>query len=240
MATTSQRGSSVLGPGLAIADASGGAMVYPDAPALARPGPTSEQPRCEVVAIGASTGGPAAIVDLLRGLTPGFPLPILLVIHIGEPFAHAFADWLDGTSPLRVAHAKDGERLPPVGQSRVIMAPADRHLVVENGILRLTRNPERNSCRPSVDELFESLARDAGDRCAACLLTGMGKDGAAGLLEVKRRGGTTIAQDEATSVVFGMPHEAIRLGAAGRILPLGEIAPALNAIAAVAIGRRPA
>jgi len=190
-------------------------------------GPPS--PRCHVVAIGASTGGPAAIVEILRSLPPGFPIPILLVIHIGEPFGTAFADWLDGCSPLRVAYAKDGEPLPAVGHGRVIMAPPDRHLVIRQGRLRLTSDPERHSCRPSVDELFMSLARECGDRCTACLLTGMGKDGAAGLLELRRAGGTTIAQNEETSVVFGMPREAILLGAALQVLPLGEIGPALAA-----------
>jgi two-component system chemotaxis response regulator CheB len=200
-------------------------------PPMLRPVPGATQ-ACQVVAIGASTGGPGAIVEILRGLSPRFPLPILLVLHIGEPFAAAFADWLDGTSPLRVAYARDGEVIPPVGQCRILMAPPDRHMVVRGGRLRLTSDPERHSCRPSVDELFESLAREQADQCAACLLTGMGKDGAAGLLALRRAGGITIAQDEATSVVFGMPREAILLDAAQRVLPLGEIAPALGALAA--------
>jgi two-component system chemotaxis response regulator CheB len=187
--------------------------------------------KCNVIAIGASTGGPAAILTIISALPRDFPVPILLVLHIGEPFGIAFADWLDGASALRVAYALDGEALPPVGRGRVVMAPPDRHLVVRAGKLRLTSAPERHSCRPSVDELFESLARESGDRCAACLLTGMGRDGAAGLLEVRRAGGVTIAQDEETSVVFGMPREAIILGAAERVLPLGDIAAALIALA---------
>ncbi len=193
-----------------------------------------------LVALGASTGGPAAIVEILRALPPSFPLPILLVLHIGEPFGTAFADWLDGTSPLRVAYARDGEELPRPGRGRVLMAPPDRHLVVKEGRLRLTRDPERHSCRPSVDELFESLAREVAGRCTACLLTGMGKDGAAGLLALRRAGAATIAQDEATSVVFGMPREAILLGAAHRVLALGDIAPALVRAAAGAGPRRSA
>jgi two-component system chemotaxis response regulator CheB len=201
------------------------------APGAVQPAPDRGRPACRLVAIGASTGGPAAIVDILRGLPSGFPLPILLVIHIGAPFAAALADWLDSTSALRVAYAKDGDVIPPVGQGRVVMAPPDRHLVVRGDRLRLTTDPERHSCRPSVDELFESLAREVGGRCAACLLTGMGRDGAAGLLAIRRAGGTTIAQDEATSVVFGMPREAILLDAAERVLALGQIAPELGAIA---------
>ena len=104
-------------------------------------------------------------------------------------------------------------------------------MVLRGGRLRLLRTPERHSCRPSVDVLFESIAQELGNAVAACLLTGMGKDGAAGLLEIKRAGGLTLAQDEASSVVFGMPREAILLGAADRILALDEFAPALVAVA---------
>jgi two-component system chemotaxis response regulator CheB len=116
------------------------------------------------------------------------------------------------------------------------MAPSDRHLIVERGRVHLTSGPERHSCRPSVDVLFESVAREIGAAAVAGLLTGMGRDGASGLLEVRRAGGTTIAQDEATSVVYGMPREAALLDAAGRILPLGEIAPALVAAAGIGPG----
>ncbi len=198
----------------------------------------AERPRCAVVAIGVSTGGPAAIQQILRELPPRFPLPILLVIHIGEPFGVALAEWLDGQSPLRVAYAKEGEPLPPRGEGRVIMAPPDVHLIVRGERLRLIATPERHSCRPSVDVLFESLARELGDRALACLLTGMGRDGAAGLLEVRRAGGMTLAQDEATSVVFGMPREAILLGAAERVLPLDRFAPTIAALAAEPPPRR--
>ncbi len=193
--------------------------------------PSAERPRCATVAIGVSTGGPAAIQQILRGLPPRFPLPILLVIHIGEPFGAALAEWLDAQSHMRVAYARDGEALPPVGEGRVIMAPPDVHLVLRGGRLRLLTTPERHSCRPSVDVLFESVAAELGERVAACLLTGMGKDGAAGLLEVRRAGGVTLAQDEATSVVFGMPREAILLGGAERVLPLEHFAPAIAALA---------
>jgi two-component system chemotaxis response regulator CheB len=104
-------------------------------------------------------------------------------------------------------------------------------LEVRGGRLVLTDGPERHSCKPSVDVLFESVARELGPRTAACLLTGMGRDGAAGLLAIKQAGGLTIAQDEATSVVYGMPREAVLLGAASRVLPLDEIGPALVALA---------
>jgi len=136
--------------------------------------------------------------------------------------------------PFPVAYAIDGEPLPPPGILRVIVAPPDRHLVVRQKRLRLTDDPERHHCKPSVDVLFESVAREFGSESVACLLTGMGKDGAAGLLEVRRAGGATIAQDEATCVVFGMPREAILLGAAEQVLPLPGIVPALTALAAQA------
>jgi two-component system chemotaxis response regulator CheB len=180
-----------------------------------------------LIAIGASTGGPAAIVDILRALPKTFSIPILLVIHIGDPFAEAFAEWLDGQSTLRVRYAKDGESLPPRGTSGVLMAPPGSHLVAQNGHLRLTRGPERNSCRPSIDVLFESLAKNHGREIVACLLTGMGRDGAAGLLALRLAGALTFAQDEASSVIFGMPREAIELGAADRVLPLDQFSIAL-------------
>ena len=198
----------------------------------AEPLQTSPQQRqLRAIAIGVSTGGPAALIEILRGLPASFPLPILLVIHIGRLFAPAFAEWLDGQSPMRVAYARDGEPLPASGTSTVLVAPPDHHLELRQGRLRLTREPERHSCRPSVDVLFLSLAQELGSRCAACLLTGMGKDGAEGLLAVRRAGGRTIAQDEASSVVFGMPREAILLGAAEQVLALDGIAAALSTLA---------
>jgi two-component system chemotaxis response regulator CheB len=196
--------------------------------------------RKSVIAIGGSTGGPAAIVEILRGLPPGFPIPILLVIHIGDLFSAGFTEWLDGQSALRVRCARDGEALPGFGQPGVFMAPSGLHLVVQRGKLRLTSERERNSCRPSVDVLFESLAKEIGPETAACLLTGMGTDGAAGLLALRHAGALTIAQDEASSVVFGMPREAIEMGAVDRILALDQIAAALTAVASeTEPGRKP-
>lgn len=192
--------------------------------------------RLRAVAIGVSTGGPGAIIEILRGLPPGFPLPIFLVMHVGRLFTPAFAEWLDGQSSVRVGYAVDGELLPECGQGRVLMAPPDSHLLLSQGRLRLTQDPERHSCRPSIDVLFESFAQELGDEGVGCLLTGMGRDGAAGLLAIRRAGGTTIAQDEATSVVFGMPREAILLGAAEQVLPLDEIAPRLGVLAVAAAG----
>jgi two-component system chemotaxis response regulator CheB len=184
-----------------------------------------------VLAIGASTGGPAAIIDVLQALPARFPVPLLFVLHINEPFASSFADWLDAQTLHDVSFARDGAELATL-RGQVVMAPADRHLVVERGLLRLSNASERHSCRPSVDVLFESLARDVGGGVAACLLTGMGRDGAEGLLAIRQAGGMTIAQDEATCIVYGMPREAARLGAAERVMPLPEIGPALAALVA--------
>jgi two-component system, chemotaxis family, protein-glutamate methylesterase/glutaminase len=188
----------------------------------------------DLVAIGASTGGPAAIVEILRGLPAEFQLPILLVLHINEPFGTAFADWLDGQTSRRVACPKDGAPLASA-VGRVMVAPGGRHLVVRDGRLHLTTDLERHSCRPSVDVLFESVAREHGASAAACLLTGMGKDGALGLLKIRQAGGTTIAQDETSSVIYGMPREAAMLGAAMHVLRLGEIAPRLASLEGVAM-----
>jgi two-component system chemotaxis response regulator CheB len=193
--------------------------------AAADPRPAASRAHA-LIALGASTGGPGAIVEVLRALPAVFPLPILLVLHIGQPFGRAFAEWLHDQTGRAVAYPVDGE--PTSGTAgRVIMAPPDCHLVVRAGRLHLTADPERHSCRPSIDVLFESVAREVGAAATGCLLTGMGRDGAAGLLEIRRAGGLTIAQDEATSVVYGMPREAVLLGAAERVLPLAEIGPAL-------------
>jgi two-component system, chemotaxis family, protein-glutamate methylesterase/glutaminase len=200
----------------------------PEAPPPAHPATCGR--RCELVAIGASTGGPGAIVEVLRALPASFRLPVLFVLHIADPFGAAFADWLDAQSPRQVVIANDGDSIAALA-GRVVMAPADRHLVARNGRLRLTRDPERHSCRPSVDALFESVADDYGASAAGCLLTGMGRDGALGLLKIRQAGGATIAQDESTSVVYGMPREAAALGGACQVLRLDEIGPALAALA---------
>jgi two-component system chemotaxis response regulator CheB len=153
----------------------------------------------------------------------------LLVLHINEPFGIAFADWLDGQTRRRVAYARDGDPIAAAA-GRVAMAPPGKHLIVREGRLRLTQDPERHFCRPSVDVLFESVAQNHGASAIACLLTGMGHDGAMGLLKVRQTGGLTIAQDEKTSVVYGMPREAALLDAATYVLPLDEIGLALAAI----------
>lgn len=183
-----------------------------------------------IIALGASTGGPSALVAVLKDIPPHLPLSVLLVLHIDEPFGSAFAEWLSDQTPHAVRFAQGNEPLEG-HSSRVLMAPPGRHLIAESGHLQLSDGPERHSCRPSIDVLFESLARAAGSRCAAALLTGMGRDGAAGLLELRQAGGVTVAQDEETSIVYGMPREAALLGAASHVLPLAEIGRFLAGLA---------
>jgi two-component system chemotaxis response regulator CheB len=183
-----------------------------------------------LIALGASTGGPGALVEVLRGIAVGLPLTILVVLHIDEPFSSAFAEWLSAQTSHPVCYARGGEPVAEV-RGRVFMAPPGRHLAVSAGKLWLSSAPERNWCRPSVDVLFESLAKECARDVVACLLTGMGRDGADGLLALRRAGAHTIAQDEATSVIYGMPREAALLGAADKILPLAEIAAAVTRVA---------
>jgi two-component system, chemotaxis family, protein-glutamate methylesterase/glutaminase len=202
-----------------------------------RPAFSAEPRHITLLALGASTGGPNALVEVLRALPKELEAPALVVLHIGAAFAPAFGDWMGAQVPRAVAYAKGGEVVRSLGP-RVVLAPPDRHLTVRGGRLELTDAPERHSCKPSVDVLFESIAREYGPETAACLLTGMGRDGALGLLALRRSGAATIAQDEATSIIYGMPREAAELGAAERILPLGEIGPALGALA-LAKGRSP-
>jgi two-component system, chemotaxis family, protein-glutamate methylesterase/glutaminase len=199
----------------------------PGAAAHALERASASRHRPTLLALGGSTGAPSAMAHILSSIRKDFPLPILIVLHISAVFASAFPEWLGEQSGLDVAFAREGQPLPDPGQ--VVLAPPDRHLVVQGGRLLLTDAPERHSCRPSVDTLFESLAVAFGAGSVACLLTGMGRDGAQGLLAIRRAGGLTIAQDQATSAVFGMPGEAVALGAAVRVLPLSEIGPAIRA-----------
>lgn len=190
---------------------------------------------CKLMAMGASTGGPGAIVQVLLALPKTLPVPVLIVQHIGDDFGLAFADWLNTQTPLPASYAKDGETLESAA-GRVVLAPPNRHMVVDHGRLRLTDSSPRHSCRPSVDNLFQSVALACGAGAVACLLTGMGRDGASGLQDIRQAGGHTIAQDEASCVIYGMPREAVRLGAAVQVLPLHEIGPALAS--RLAIGQR--
>jgi two-component system chemotaxis response regulator CheB len=182
-----------------------------------------------LLAIGASTGGPKAIMHVLQNL-PRRPIPIVIVQHIANGFAEGFADWLDRECSWTVRVAVDGDRL---AAGVVLIAPCGRHMEVRNGRICLTDDPPVNSCRPSADILFRSLARSGvGSQIAATLLTGMGTDGAAGLLELKTAGACSLVQDEESCAVFGMPRAAIALGAADMVLPLDDVPVMLKQILA--------
>ncbi len=170
------------------------------------------------LALGASTGGPAALRDLLAELPSPGPLRIVIVQHIARGSERELAEWLGSALGLDVRLALDGERPPP---GAVRLAPAGAHLRVTAGdLLALdAAKPPRHGHRPSVDELFLSLAAHAPHHTAAALLTGSGPDGAEGLLALRRAGALCLAQDEASSAVFGMPRAALELGAAELVLP---------------------
>jgi two-component system chemotaxis response regulator CheB len=180
----------------------------------------------DLIAIGASTGGTEALREVLEPL-PGNSPPIVVVQHMPEPFTHAFAKRLDRLCAVRVDEAVDGDVLGP---GRVLIAPGDHHLLVHRSgpqyLVEVRRGPLVSRHRPSVDVLFRSVAEAARARAVGVILTGMGEDGAAGLLAMREAGAFTIAQDEATCVVFGMPREAIARGATELVLPLPAIGPA--------------
>jgi two-component system chemotaxis response regulator CheB len=185
-----------------------------------------------VVALAASTGGPSALATVLAGLH-GLLAPVLVVQHLHADFTHGMIDWMSRASALPVSMAADGELAE---SGRVYLAPGDRHLRLGvNRRLELASTPVTVH-RPSADQLFESVAERAGRAGVGVLLTGMGEDGARGLLAMLRQGGHTFAQDEASSAVFGMPRAAQRLGAVadGDLLPLDRLAAAvLRAVSAV-------
>lgn len=192
--------------------------------AAPRPGKPPGQPI--LAGIVASTGGPAALARVLGGLRADFPIPILVVQHMGAAFMPGFASWLDGVAPLTVQIAEAG--LCPM-PGHVYVAPGDQHLTIGvEGTLRLDREPPVHSQRPSGSVLFHSLARICGPRALGVLLTGMGEDGAEGLLAMRRSGALTLTEDETTAVVYGMPAAAMRLGASTLALPLDRIADALQ------------
>lgn len=181
----------------------------------------------KIIVLGASTGGTEAIRLLLRNLPSRMP-GIAIVQHMPEGFTKSFANSLNANSELEVKEAEDGDRLY---QGRVLIAPGNHHMLLKRTgkeySVEVKDGPLVNRHRPSVDVLFRSAARYAGQNATGILLTGMGADGAKGLLELKEAGANTIAQDQQTSVVFGMPKEAIKLGAADEILGIDTIAPFL-------------
>lgn len=183
----------------------------------------------KVIAIGASTGGVQALTEVLGALPRTSP-GVLVVQHMPERFTASFAQRLSTICHIAVREAQDGDRVIP-GQA--LVAPGGRHMVLRRSgaeyLVRIKDGPEVFHQRPSVEVLFNSVAEVAGANAVGCLLTGMGADGATGLLAIKSAGGCTIAQDEATCVVFGMPGEAVKIGAAQRVVPLPRIARSLLA-----------
>jgi two-component system, chemotaxis family, protein-glutamate methylesterase/glutaminase len=180
-----------------------------------------------IVAIGASTGGTEALRVLLEGMPEDAP-GIVIVQHMPERFTAAFAARLDKSCRIEVKEAEAGDRLL---RGRALIAPGNRHVLVRRGgvhyTVELSDGPPVSRHRPSVDVLFRSVAQTAGAQAVGVLLTGMGDDGAAGMLEMKRADAATIAQDERTSVVWGMPREAIVRGAVDEVLPLPSITAAI-------------
>ena len=198
----------------------------PPAPRSQRRLPAPASPSQRLVAIGASAGGPAAVATLLGGLAPDFAAPIILVQHLDEQFVPGFASWLSQHCRLPVRPAREGDR-PERGA--VLIAASANHLVFQGGgELGYRAEPRDYPYRPSVDVFFESVAECWQGDPVGVLLTGMGRDGARGLKLLRDRRCLTIAQDKATSAVYGMPKAAAAIGAAAEILPLGAIAPRLS------------
>jgi two-component system chemotaxis response regulator CheB len=183
------------------------------------------QARLDVVVVGVSTGGPNALATIVPALPADLPVPVLIVQHMPPLFTRLLAERLAAQASLAVQEAAGDEVLLP---GQVWLAPGDHHLemtrVGEEVRLRLHRGPMENSCRPSADVLFRSAAATCGAGVLAVVLTGMGQDGLRGAAAVRQAGGQVLAQDEASSVVWGMPGQVVRAGLAERVLPLGDIA----------------
>jgi two-component system chemotaxis response regulator CheB len=179
-----------------------------------------------VIAIGASTGGPPALIRVLAALPGGFPTPILVVQHIAPSFTEGLVDWLDSRVALPVRFAAAGA----VAGRGIWVAPDDAHLTLDPGLrFTLDATTRRGLHRPSVDMLFDSVAAAVGNAAVGVVLTGMGRDGAEGVAAIRAAGGFVIAQDEASCAVFGMPRAAIESGA-DLVLALDDIGPALRAM----------
>lgn len=181
----------------------------------------------KIIAIGASTGGTRAIEDVLREM-PGNSPGTVIVQHMPEGFTAPFAKRLNQICRMEVREAQDGDRLVP---GVALIAPGGQHMLLERSgavyQVKIKHGPPVHFQRPAVDVLFQSVARNAGKNAVGVILTGMGADGAKGLLAMRQAGAHTFAQDEQSCVVFGMPKEAIKLGAADEVLPLSQIAPSV-------------
>jgi two-component system, chemotaxis family, protein-glutamate methylesterase/glutaminase len=205
-------------------------LIVPPAPLA---GPPRELPPLEphapvqLIAIGASTGGPLALQALLSQMPKDLPVPVLIVQHMAPGFAHGFVEWLSRVCNLRMSVARQSEFLHP---GHVYVAPDDFHMGVAGGRILLSSRERENGLRPSASFLFRSVVHTYRQRAVGILLTGMGTDGAEELKQLHDAGAVTIAQDEESSVVHGMPGHAIKIGAAGMVLPPEGIARAVAAL----------
>ncbi len=202
----------------------------PRLPATPPPAPAPAAPkagvaRAEVVAIGASTGGPAALQAIVPALPASFPATVLIVQHIPRGFSRSLAERLASRSALPVLEAEDGQRLQP---GTVLVAPAGLHLKLHRraGTVKVVLDEEPRAAlhRPSVDVLMTSVARVYGSRALGVILTGMGSDGTAGLRAIHQAGGRTLAESEESAIIYGMPKSAVEAGVVDRALPLGHLA----------------
>jgi two-component system, chemotaxis family, protein-glutamate methylesterase/glutaminase len=208
----------------------GGRRVAPSAPDADRrawPAPLS---RPQALGIVASTGGPNAVLSVLRSLPAQFPVPILLVQHMCPTFTSGFIRWLNGNCPQEVVEAKHGMAVAP---GRVYAPPAETHLRLRRGRIVLDAGSAADRERPSGNILFQSMADDLGPGAVGVLLTGMGTDGAQGLAALRGAGGYTITEDESTAVVYGMPAAAVALGGSCESLPLHAIGPRIRTLVPV-------
>jgi len=194
--------------------------------------------RIDVLAIGVSTGGPNALAQVVPCLPADFPVPIVIVQHMPPLFTHLLAVRLNSQSRLTVREAEAGKCLVP---GEVWIAPGDYHMIVSRRggrvVLNLNQEPAENSCRPAVDVLFRSVAQVYGRTSLAIVLTGMGSDGARGAVQIREAGGEVFVQDEATSVVWGMPGAVVSVGAADKVCQLSDISQ--EVVRRVATGRMP-
>jgi len=184
--------------------------------------------RGSIVAIGTSTGGPRALAALLPAMPKGFPAPVVVVQHMSAGFTRSLAERLDRDSQMRVKEAEAGERLEA---GTIYLAPGDWHMTLKRQDkavhVALDQSPPVLGVRPCVDLLFQSVAEAYGGKSVGVVLTGMGRDGAKGMKAMRSKGARTIAQDEASSVVYGMPRAAFAAGCVERVLPLDQIVPAI-------------
>lgn len=199
-------------------------LTKPHAAPPAVPKPPARPNRIDLLAIGSSTGGPNALAEVIPSLPADFPVPVVITQHMPPVFTRLMAERLDSHSPLKVREGVKGERIAP---GQVWIAPGDHHMVVARRgaefILDLNQEPPENSCRPAVDHMMRSVVHLFGGRVLAVILTGMGQDGLQGCEMVHDAGGQVLAQDEASSVVWGMPGFVARAGIADKVLPLNQI-----------------